>query len=553
MVSAARSGPSGYIRSTLTRMFPMPRHRSTLTLSVLIGLSVTPWSVVAAQAAPTLELSTRPERTDFRETSSYADVMVLIHDAAERSPKVHVTTFGYTFEGRPLPLVVIGDVADPEPRAVRESGKTRVFVLANIHAGEVSGKEATLMLVRALAAGAHEAWLDSLVLLIAPIYNADGNERVRLTNRPGQYGPIGGMGQRANAQDLDLNRDNMKLESPEARSLARLLQRWDPHVVLDLHTTNGTRRSYHLLYAPPLHPNTDSAIIAELRSDWLPAVTRRIKETDGWDFFYYGNVPFRAGSAERGWYTFDHRPRFTTNYVGLRNRFAILSEAYAYASFRERVVSTLRFVEEVIAYAARNASRIRAIVAAADNTELIGTDLALRATVQRGDSVEILLGEVAEERHPYTGRAMYRRLDVVQRERMPDFGSFRGTEVVPVPTGYIVPGDLADVLALLDAHGIQGRPLGRSMQETVERFVIDSTRIASREFQGHAERTLFGRYERVELPVPAGTMLVSLTQPLARLIVALLEPRSDDGLVNWNVLDGVLDGAQYYPILRVPR
>jgi hypothetical protein len=148
---------------------------------------------------------------------------------------------------------------------------------------------------------------------------------------------------------------------------------------------------------------------------------------------------------------------------------------------------------------------------------------------------------------------MYRRLDVVHRERMPDFGSFRGTEVVRVPTAYVVPGDLADVLALLDDHGIEGRPLGRSMQGTVERFVIDSTRVASREFQGHAERTLFGRYERVELAVPAGTVLVPLTQPLARLIVALLEPRSDDGLVNWNVLDEVLDGAQYYPILRVPR
>jgi hypothetical protein len=519
---------------------------------MLMGLSVAGWSPVAAQVAPTPDPPTRPERTDFRETSSYADVMAFVRQAAERSPKVHLITLGYSFEGRPLPLVVIGDLAGPDPRAVRESGKTRVFVLANIHAGEVSGKEAALMLIRAVAAGTHEAWLDSLVLLIAPIYNADGNERVRLTNRPGQYGPIGGMGQRANAQDLDLNRDNMKLESPEARSLVSSLQRWDPHVLLDLHTTNGTRRSYHLLYAPPLHPNTDSAIVRLLRSDWLPAVTRRIKETNGWDFYYYGNLPFRAGSAERGWYTFDHRPRFTTNYVGLRNRFAILSEAYAYASFRERVTSTLRFVEDVVEYAHQHASIIAAIVAAADGSDLTGSELALRATVQRGDSVEILLGEVAEERHPYTGRTMYRRLDVVHRERMPDFGSFRATETVQVPTAYLVPGDLTGVLALLEAHGVAGRPLPQPVRQTVERFVIDSTSVAGREFQGHAERTLFGRYERVEIAVPAKTVVVPVAQPLGRLIVALLEPRSDDGLVNWNVLDGALDGTRHYPILRVP-
>ncbi len=529
----------------------MPRSWPHLVLCLLIGFSLPVPSAAMAQAAPNPELpETRSERTDFRETSNYADVMDFIQQVAERAPTVHVTTFGYSFEGRSLPLAVIGDVADAE--RIRASGKTRVLVLANIHAGEVSGKEAALMLIRELAAGTHRAWLDSLVLLVAPIYNADGNERVRLTNRPGQHGPIGGMGQRANAQDLDLNRDNMKLESPEARSLAALLERWDPHVLLDLHTTNGTRQSYHLLYAPPLHPNTDSAIVTLLRAEWLPAVTRRIKETDGWDFYYYGNVPFRAGSAERGWYTFDHRPRFTTNYVGLRNRFGILSEAYAYATFRERVLSTLRFVEEVVDYAYRNASIIRAAVAAADAVDLRGSPVALRATFQRGDSVEILLGEVIEERHPYTGRPMFQRLDVVHRERLPDYGSFRGTEIVAAPAAYLIPSNLVAVLTLLDAHGVRRQPVTRPMRHTVERFVIDSTTVAGREYQGHMERTVYGRYEQVELDVSSEMWMVPVTQPLGRLIVALLEPRSDDGVVNWNVLDEALERGRYYPILRVP-
>ncbi len=529
----------------------MPRHRRHLALCMLLGL-VPPGRVATAQTPRATEPQTRAERTQFHETSSYLDVMDFLQWAADRSPESHVTTFGYTFEGRPLPLVVFGNVTDADPARIRASGKTRVLVLANIHGGEVSGKEATLMLIRALATGAHRHWLDSLVLLIAPIYNADGNERVRLTNRPGQYGPIGGMGQRANAQALDLNRDNMKLESPEARSLVSLLQRWDPHVLMDLHTTNGTRRAYHLLYAPPLHPNTDSAIVGLLRSDWLPTATRRIKETDGWDVYYYGNVPFRAGSAERGWYTFDHRPRFTTNYIGLRNRFGILSEAYAYASFRERVSSTLRFVEEAIEYAYRHASIIEATVTAADRTDLSGREVALRATFARGDSVDVLLGEVVEERHPYTGRPMYRRLDVMHRERMPDFGSFRGTETVTVPAAYLVPNDLVAVLALLDAHGVKRQPVPRPMRHAVERFIVDSTTVAGREYQGHTERTLFGRYEQVEIDVTSEMSLVPVAQPLARLIVALLEPRSDDGMVNWNVLDDALDGARYYPILRVP-
>ena len=151
------------------------------------------------------------------------------------------------------------------------------------------------MLLREIVAGRHGALLDSLVLLIAPIYNADGNERIDPSNRPRQHGPVGGMGVRPNAQGLDLNRDHTKLESPEARGLARMLTEYDPHVVIDLHTTNGTYHGYHLTYAPPLHPNTPAEIDRMLRREWLPAVTRRRGGRTGWLLYYYGNVPVGGG------------------------------------------------------------------------------------------------------------------------------------------------------------------------------------------------------------------------------------------------------------------
>ncbi len=259
----------------------------------------------SAQPIDLAFLKTRAEATDFQETTRYEEVMAFTEIVASGADKMYRTVFGYTSEGRALPLVVFGDVDGAGPEAVRASGKTRVFVQANIHAGEVCGKEAMLMLLRALAAGQHAAWTDSLVLLVAPIYNADGNERIALTNRPGQNGPLGGMGQRPNAQGFDLNRDHMKMDSPEARSLVRLFNAYDPHVAVDLHTTNGTRHAYHLTYSPPLHPNTPRAIDAFLREDWLPAVTRRIKDLYDWDYYYYGNVPRRTSNAERGWYTFE--------------------------------------------------------------------------------------------------------------------------------------------------------------------------------------------------------------------------------------------------------
>ena len=499
-------------------------------------------------------LLTRAELTGYQETTGYDGVVQFLERAAALSDPVHVSSFGTTYEGRSLPLVVVGDVSDARPESVVAAGRARVWLQANIHGGEVCGKEALLMLLGDLVTGAHEEWRSSLVLLIAPVYNADGNERMALDNRPFQLGPVGGMGTRRNAQELDLNRDHMKLESPEARALVRAYTDYDPHVVIDLHTTNGTQHAYHITYAPPLHPNTHPAIDGLLRDEWLPAVTGAVGQSDGWDFHHYGNVP-RAAVAEPSWRTFDHRPRFNNNYVGLRNRIALISEAYAYAPFAERVAATLRFVEESLAFAHQHAGRIAALIADADATPVAGRRLATRAVPRRSsEPAEILLGRTEEVPHPETGAPMRRRLDVAEPTRMDEYVAFEaaddGLEVAPA--SYYVPADLAAVVDLLAAHGVDAFPLETDATVGVEQFVIRGTSLAERAFEGHQERTVEGAWEAVERTVPAGTLVLPVTPRLGRLVFALLEPRSDDGIVNWNLLDERIEVDSIYPILRLP-
>ena len=159
--------------------------------------------------------------------------------------------------------------------------------------------------------------------------------------------------------------------------------------------------------------------------EWLPWVTRTVRERSGWEFFQYGNIPGTWGmKGEQGWYTFDHRPRFTTNYVGIRNRFGILSEAYSYASFEERILAHGLFVEALLDYASQHASRLRAIVNRADARPVTGTEIALSAELQRGDTITILMGEVREERNPYSGQRMLVRGEAKVPERMPDYTTF---------------------------------------------------------------------------------------------------------------------------------
>ena len=253
----------------------------------------------------------------------------MIDGLVATSTLVHTESFGKTEEGRDLPLMVISDPKVTTPAAARKLGRPLVFVQANIHAGEVEGKEAVLMLARRLVSGDLKPLTRQLVILIAPDYNADGNEKVNVMNRTAQNGPVAGVGTRENSKGLDLNRDYMKLDSAEARSLVGLFNKWDPHVIVDLHTTNGSYHANHLTYSPILNPNADARLIEFTRERMLAPIRQAMLKTHNWRTYYYGNfAPEDGGGRESSrvdpanpgnvtWRTFDHRPRFGNNYAGL--------------------------------------------------------------------------------------------------------------------------------------------------------------------------------------------------------------------------------------------
>jgi Zinc carboxypeptidase len=495
------------------------------------------------------QIRTTAERTNYVETSRYEDVVKFLENVAKGSRIVHITSFGYSFEGRSLPLAVVGRVADGSPQTVRASGKLRVYIQANIHAGEVEGKEAALALIRDIAAGRHSQWLDSMVLLIAPIYNADGNERVTLTNRGPQNGPIGGMGIRANAQGLNINRDNIKLDTPEARSMVKLLNDYDPHVMIDLHTTDGSRHAYHLTWEIPNNPAVDPAINHLAAEEWLPAVSEAINKKDGWALHSYGDVS--GQEPERVWTTVEDLPRYTHNYWGMRNRFGILSETYSYLTFQERIATASRFVEELLNFGSANAARLRKTAEDADARSLVGQRLSLRSRVKRSSAkAEILMGQTTDEFNPFSGERMLRRLDVRKPEQMWLEATFESTESERVPSAYYVPSSLTSALERLRAHGIRIERLDQPLTVSVEEFRIASSQAAAQTFEKHQERTVTGRYESVERTIPAGAYRIPMNQPLARLAFYLLEPRSNDGLLTWNFLDDALKASTTYPVVR---
>jgi len=251
---------------------------------------------VSAQSA---DMRTRAEITNYEETSTYADVTRIIDGLVATSPLVHTESFGKTEEGRELPLMAISDPKVTTPAAARKLGRPIVFVQANIHAGEVEGKEAILMLARRLVSGDLKPMTRQMVFLIAPDYNADGNEKITPMNRTAQNGPVAGVGTRENSKGFDLNRDYMKLDTAEARSLVGLINKWDPHVLVDLHTTNGSYHGYHLTYSPILNPNADPRLIEFTKSKMLTPIRQAMLKEHNWRIYDYGNFsPEDGGGRE---------------------------------------------------------------------------------------------------------------------------------------------------------------------------------------------------------------------------------------------------------------
>ena len=539
---------------------------------VLITLGVLSTALMA-QTEP--DLRTRAETSNYEETSTYADVMRVVDGLASSTSLVYTESFGKTEEGRDLPLMVISDPKVTTPEAARKLGRPIVFVQANIHAGEVEGKEAILMLARRLTSGDLKTLTKQLVIVIAPDYNADGNEKVSAQNRTSQNGPVAGVGTRENGKDLDLNRDYMKLESAEARALVGLMNKWDPHVLVDLHTTNGSYHAYHLTYSPILNPDADSRLVDFSRDKLLPDVRKAVEEKHQFRTYYYGNYsPENGGGRENArvdpanpgdttWRTFDHRPRFGNNYAGLRNRIAILSEAYSYLDFKGRIDVTAAFVEEIWKAVAANAQRVVQLTAQADRQFTappapkaveLGVDIEIRALPEK---VDILVGDVKKQANPRSGKDMNQMTEMAVPVKMKDYGIFAVTRSQPMPKGWLIPKATAESPRMAAAmerikwHGLKTETVDEAVQVPVERFLISDFVRSERVFQGHREARLKGTLEKAQLSVAAGSIFISANQPLARLAFYLLEAESDDGFVAWNIIEDGLAAGATYPIYRV--
>jgi dipeptidyl aminopeptidase/acylaminoacyl peptidase len=506
-------------------------------LSLLVLLAV----AAKAPAADADKLLTVAEQSDYQATSRHAEVVDFCQRLAKLSPVVRLGELGTSGEGRKLPLLILADPPVATPEEAARGTKLVVYLQGNIHAGEVDGKEALLMLARDLATTKERPLLKNLVIVIAPIFNADGNEKMARTNRTHQAGPPE-VGVRTNAAGLDLNRDFIKLESPEVRALVRFVNRWDPALVVDTHTTNGSFHRYTITYDGPRHPAAGAKLIDAVRDGLLPEVGRRLEKRGGYKSFFYGNF----NRDHTRWETYPAQPRYGIQYLALRNRIGILSESYVYASYRDRVLATRDFVLSCLEYAAEHKADIKSLLTEARAAKGNDQVVLREKTVAAPEPVTVLGFEEEEKagKRVSTGKPKDYRVEHVIR--------CEPALSVRKPYAYLFPASYARAVENLQRHGVTVEELREDIELDVEVYRAAKVTRAARAFQQHnlvsVEATSRTEARRVE----AGTVLVRTGQPLGALAAYLLEPQAEDGLCTWNFFDDGLAQGKDYPVLRLP-
>ena len=503
------------------------------------------------------QLLTTAEKSNFTSTSTFADVTAFVQELAGTSRFIKIDTLARTTEGREIPLLIIGNPLPETPADLLNDERLVVYLQANIHAGEVEGKEATQMIARELLQTDSSNILKNVVVLICPIFNADGNEKFSTKNRTNQNGPVNGVGVRYNGQQLDLNRDAMKLESPEVRGVVtNILNKWDPSISVDCHTTNGSYHEEPVTFTWMMNPNGDRNLINYMRDDMMPKVSETLSGKYKVENVFYGEFIDRM-DLEKGWISYASEPRYLVNYIGLRNRLSILNENYVYADFKTRVYGSYKLLRSILEFASENHSSIKTLLHRADEE-----------TIERGKRVAIAdsfaikydgfptpekITIKAFEADTIPGKKGYWRYKKSDRKvtvTVPYIADYFPTESIKLPYAYIFSVPVPEVIGNLKMHGIDIEVLEGSIELEVERFKVESLSPSDRINQGHYTNNIEGGFVIETKEFQIGTYVIRTAQPLGNLAAYLLEPQTDDGLFKWNFFDRYLVpqwGSGYYP------
>jgi hypothetical protein len=503
-----------------------------------------PWKgkSLSLSVEPAQRWATPAEQARFERTPRYDDTVAYLKRLVAAAPQLRLVSLGRSPEGRDVWMVIASKEHAFTPEALRATGKPTVFAQAGIHAGEMDGKDAGLMLLRDMTArGTKRALLDRANFLFVPILSVDGHERFHRYSRINQRGPVES-GWRTTAKNLNLNRDYAKMDAPETRAVVKALDRWKPDLCLDLHVSDGLDYQYDVTHTFNGPHAWSPAIARWLEQRWVPRTTR--------DLEAMGHLPGpylelrEETDPSRGIVAGTAGIRFSQGYGDARHLPTVIVETHSLKPYAQRVLGTYVLLESTLALL---------------GDEKAGLRNAVREDEARRPAEATVDWKFSEKPGTITFKGIEHRISdsSVSGGKRVRWTGKPADITVPLhrldapkstarrPAAYWVPAAAADVIERLGLHGIRMERVSQAREVDVEMDRFTEVTFEPEPFEGRVRVTAKATPERRRERFAPGSVRVPTDQTLGTLAMLLLEPASPDSFFQTGFFHWALQRAEY--------
>jgi len=497
------------------------------------------------------DFTTYYEKSGYKETPRYDATIAYCKILDEASTQIKYTTYGKSPQGREMPLLILDKNGNFTPEAIHKSGNLILFIQAAVHAGEPDGKDAGLLLFRDIAIDKKMTeLLNHVTVIFIPIFNVDGHERFGKYNRINQNGPVE-MGWRTTASNLNLNRDYLKADAPEMKNWLKLFNRFIPDFFIDCHTTDGADYQYVITYGIETEGNVDAGLAKWQKENYLVPITQLMKQL-GFPIFPY--VTFRNWHDPRsGLISNVSPPMLSQGYTIQCNRPGLLIETHMLKSYKIRVESTYKMIENTLVLLNKDYQQLHTLIAKADertaSEDFRKSAFSINFEASMKDSIMIDFSgvEYTVEKSEISGGEWFKYDNSKPLSfSIPYFNKIATTEKAFLPKAYIIAPEWSEVIEILKLHGIAMKTLKTPMKLKVQSYQFKNPKWSPTSYEGRNPLIAFEMDSiQEERNYPSGSVMIDMNQAGARIIAYLLEPKASSSLVFWGFFNTVFEQKEY--------
>jgi hypothetical protein len=369
------------------------------------------------------------------------------------------------------------------------------------------------------------------------------------------------MGWRTNAQNLNLNRDYMKLDTRELRAAIEVINEYQPDLYMDIHVTDGADYQYDITYGFIGPHGHSPAISTWLRDQYRPNINKGLSaqgHIPGPLMFAIGGGDFSKGNID---YAFG--PVFSHAYGDLRHLPTILVENHSLKPYRQRVLGTYVLLEETMKFLPKELSRLQKaiqeditrpkdqlpisfdVLQFAQNQSDNGAGLNGSLEIPPPDSMLLLGIESIEAKSDISKGTYLKWTGKPIGKTIPLYVSDQVSKWVEKPKKYYVPPTCTEVIQRLGWHGIEMEFLSQPEEREVTMYRIQDAELQKRPFEGRVKVSGTPQPEIHVAQFPIGTAVIKTDQPLGDLATILLEPDANDSFYKWGFFLSILQRTEY--------